>query len=74
MSFIKLTKIDSKFSETDFDVVPWFRPYFVQTHAIVGMYEGSDETILHLLPDNILPVKETPEEIVRMIKEEENAK
>lgn len=70
MPFIKLTRTDSYFSSYDKELKELApKPIWVNTSQITLFYNGCV-----WLGEESISVKETPEEILRMIKEAENDK
>lgn len=74
MEIIKLTGIERDYSIKDCDYELQYCPIWINTNHIVSFYkrEEEDGTSLETIPDVRCFVKETPEEILALIKEAEN--
>lgn len=76
MPFIKLTQVESDFCTENFKLVPKNITCYLRTDNIGGLCATEEGTRVDLLHHRLffIIVKETPEEILRMIKEAENDK
>lgn len=76
MPFIKLTQVESDFCTENFKLVSKNIPCYLQTDTIGGLCITEEGTRVDLLHHRLffIIVKETPEEILRLIKEAENGR